>query len=107
VLLSLMDTPSTHWNNVDIPAFVQNVKAEVIDGEWGLNGIDIDLESGMPADAWAQTFINLIGEFRRVLGPISTTNSNGKAVARLSVAAYRPDLEQPISYSDGKGVGLA
>src|SRR5438270_1634636 len=37
VLMSLMDTSSTHWDNVDIPAFAQNFKATVIDGEWGLN----------------------------------------------------------------------
>lgn len=96
VLLSLMDTKSTHWNNVDIPAFVQNVKAEVIDGEWGLNGIDVDLESQMPGSVWSQTFITLIQELRRVLGPKSTTDSNGKAIARLSVAAFLPTVEQKI-----------
>ena len=101
VVMSLMDTSTTHWNNVDIPAFVQNFKAEVIDGEWGLNGVDIDLESGMPSGVWAQTFTSLIQEFRGVLGPKGTTNSNGQCVSRISVAAYRPSLEQPILQAAG------
>ena len=101
VLMSLMDTATTHWNNVDIPAFVQNFKNEVIDGEWGLNGVDIDLESGMPSDVWAETFTQLIQEFRSVLGPIGTTNSSGKNISRISVAAYRPSMEQPILEAAG------
>jgi hypothetical protein len=101
VLMSLMDTPSTHWNSVDIPAFAQNFKAAVIDGEWGLNGVDIDLESGMPSDVWAQTFTSLIEEFRSVLGPKGTTNSNGQCISRISVAAYRLYLEQPILQAAG------
>jgi hypothetical protein len=101
VLMSLMDTSSTHWNNVDIPAFVQNFKDVVIDGVWGLNGVDIDLESGMPQNVWAQTFTSLIQEFRSVLGPKGTTNSNGQCVSRISVAAYRLNLEQPILQAAG------
>jgi hypothetical protein len=101
VVMSFMDTPDTHWNDVDIPAFVQNVKAEVIDGEWGLNGIDIDLESGMPPGVWAATFTKLIQQFRKTLGPKGTTGKNGQCVSRLSVAAYRPSLEQPILQAVG------
>ena len=101
VLMSLMDTSSTHWNDVNIPAFAQNFKNEVIDGAWGLNGVDIDLESGMPSDVWAQTFTSMIQEFRSVLGPIGTTNSKGQCVSRISVAAYRPGLEQPILQEAG------
>ncbi|SRR6266404_1715149 len=96
VLMCVMDTPSTHWNNVDISAFVQNFKDVAIDGEWGLNGVDIDLESGMPGGDYNQTFISLIQEFRKVLGPIGATNSNGQCVSRISVAAYQPQLEGPV-----------
>jgi chitinase len=101
VLMSLMDTSSTHWNNVNLQAFAENFKAEVIDGEWGLNGVDIDLESGMPSDVWAQTFTSMIQTFRSVLGPIGTTNSNRQCVSRMSVAAYRPSLEQPVLQAAG------
>lgn len=101
VVMSLLDTPSTHWNHVDIPAFVRSFKAEVIDGPWGLNGVDIDLESGMPADVWAETFTRLIEEFRHVLGPKDTTNAQGQCVSRISVAAYRPWLEDPILKAAG------
>lgn len=101
VLMSLMDTSTTHWNDVDIPAFAANFKEVVIDGPWGLNGVDIDLESGMPANVWADTFTEMIEEFRSVLGPIGTTDSSGKNVSRISVAAYRPSLEQPILEAAG------
>lgn len=101
VLMSLMDTPSTHWNDVKIPTFVQNFKDVVIDGEWGLNGVDIDLESRMPEGVWAGTFTSMIQEFRSVLGPKGTTNSNGQCISRISVAAYRLRLEQPILEAAG------
>jgi len=96
VVMCLLDTPSTHWNQIDIPTFVQNFKQEVIDGEWGLNGVDIDLESKMPLEVWAPTFTTLIQEFRKVLGPIGSTDSNGKPNARVSVVAYQTTKEQPI-----------
>jgi chitinase len=96
VLISFMDTTLTHWNNVDHQAFAQNVKDQIIDGPWGLNGVDIDLESGMPSNVWVQTFINLLTALRNALGPIGATNANGKYISRISVAAYRPTLEQPI-----------
>lgn len=96
VLMCVMDTPSTHWNDVDIPSFVQNFKDLAIDGDWGLNGVDIDLESKMPAADYNDTFISLIQEFRKVLGPIGTTNGNGQCISRMSVAAYVPELEGPV-----------
>eukprot|EP00755_Sulcionema_specki_P037913 Sspe_Gene.109870::Locus_90099_Transcript_1_3_Confidence_0.400_Length_1105::g.109870::m.109870 len=63
VLMSVMDTPDTHWENVDIPAFVRNA-VEVIVGEWGCDGVDIDGESG---GATVDDFVQLVGEFRRQL----------------------------------------
>lgn len=100
VLMSLMDTADTHWNNVDIPTFVKTFKRDIIDGEWGLNGVDIDLESGMPSNVWAPTFTKLIKEFRNVLGTKSASPL-GQTKSRISVAAYRPELEQPILEAAG------
>ncbi|HET6842947.1 MAG TPA: hypothetical protein VFK06_14930 [Candidatus Angelobacter sp.] len=68
VLMSFMDTPSTHWNNVNIPDFVNSVQQEVITGGWNLNGVDIDLESGMTSN-WVDSFVNLISSLRNTLGP--------------------------------------
>ena len=101
VLMCLTDSPSAPWNDVNIPAFVRNFKRDIIDGDWGLNGVDIDLESGMNGDVSASTFIRLIREFRAVLGPIDTTNSNGRYVSRISVAAYWPTLDQSILENAG------
>jgi chitinase len=97
VLVSFMDTPTTHWNNVDLAAFAQSVQQTVI-GEWGMNGVDIDLESGMPSSVWASTFTALIQQLRSTLGPASGAN------AKLSVAAYRPSLEMPILKAAGQSL---
>jgi len=96
VLMSLMDTPTVHWNDIDITAFAQNVVATAINGPWGLNGIDIDLESRMPGAVWAYTFEQLISAFRTALGPLGQTNKNGQVNSRLSVAAYNPGGEEPV-----------
>jgi hypothetical protein len=101
VLMSIMDTKDTHWNNVDIPAFVRNFKEVAIDGPWGLNGVDIDLESGMPSGVWADTFTSLITEFRKVLGPKGTLNSGGQCISRISVAGYVPSGEVPVLQAAG------
>ena len=67
VLISLMDTPSTHWNVVDKRAFAKDVAARAI-GEWGLDGVDIDAESGMPQAGFVVSFVELIQEMRRAIG---------------------------------------
>jgi hypothetical protein len=100
VLMCVMDTPSTHWNDVDIPAFVQNFKDVAIDGEWGLNGVDIDMESQTPGD-YTKIMTSLIREFRKVLGPIGTT-ANGQCISRMSVAAFTPDTDNPVLTVVGK-----
>lgn len=67
VSMSLMDSSTIHWNNVDIPSYVQSVQ-QVAMGQWGLNGIDVDAESGMPADVYVDTMVNLVTSLRQALG---------------------------------------
>ena len=101
VLMSLVDTPAARWSDVNIPVFVKNFKAEMIDGDWGLNGVDIDLESEMRGEVCAETFINLIREFRSALGPMDTINAKGQNVSRISLATCRPELEHTILQNIG------
>jgi hypothetical protein len=89
VLMCLMDSSSIHWNQVDLPAYAQSVKSIAID-QWGCDGIDIDLESGMPSDVWAKTFIALARALRTALGPKGTPG------ARLTMTGYIPSLEEPV-----------
>jgi len=68
VLLSILDTPETHWYpDVDIDEFAQNISKSV--NEWGLGGIDVDAESGMidPSNHYVSTFVHLIKSLRRYL----------------------------------------
>jgi hypothetical protein len=70
VLMSFMDTPSTHWNSVNVTTFAQSVEQQVMASSgWGLNGVDIDLESGMPSNLWVDTFVKLIVALRKAIGP--------------------------------------
>lgn len=68
VSMTLMDSPTIHWNQVDIPSYVQNVNQVAIQ-QWGLNGIDIDAESGMPDDVYVSTMVNLVKSMRAAIGP--------------------------------------
>jgi hypothetical protein len=65
--MSLMDTPDVTWDQVDMPTYVKSVR-EVAMGEWGLNGIDIDAESGMPGNVYVDTMVNLVTSLRNELG---------------------------------------
>lgn len=101
VLVSFMDNDTTPWTKVDPHAFAANVKATMIDGEWGLNGVDVDLESNMPSDVWASTFIGLIRALRSALGPLGTVNEQGMNCSRLSAVGYVPPYEQPVLEATG------
>lgn len=68
VSMSLMDSSTMHWNQVNIPAYVQSVNQVAIQ-QWGLNGIDIDAESGMPDDVYVATMVNLVKSMRAAIGP--------------------------------------
>jgi len=94
VLMCLMDSSSIHWNQVNLPAYAQSVKSIAID-QWGCDGVDIDLESGMPSAVWADTFIALAKELRTVLGPKGTPG------ARLSMTGYVPSREKPVLQAIG------
>ena len=68
VILSLIDTPTTNWNKIDLNIFAESVKNIAID-EWGLDGIDIDAESSMEEADYAPAFIELITAVRKAIGP--------------------------------------
>lgn len=68
VSMTLMDSGTIHWNNVDIPSYCANVN-EVALGQWGLDGIDIDAESGMPDDVYVDTMVSLVTNMRSAIGP--------------------------------------
>jgi len=65
VLVSIIDSPSTHWDQVDIPKFAQSAKEILID-QWGVDGFDIDAESGMQNN-YVSNFILLASELKKVL----------------------------------------
>jgi hypothetical protein len=67
VLMSILDTPQTHWNNLNIKEFIISMKQIVID-KWGCDGIDIDAESGMPDNVYVQYFVELVQEVRKAIG---------------------------------------
>ena len=67
VLMSILDTPQTHWNVLNIPDFANSMKQIAID-KWGCDGIDIDAESGMPENVYIDNFIELIKEVRLAIG---------------------------------------
>ena len=57
VFFSILDTPETHWNQIDLKLFAKNLK-QLMD-EWNIDGIDIDAESGMEINDYIDSFINL------------------------------------------------
>ena len=53
ILLSIIDNPTYHWNNVNLDLFTDNVLTII--NEWGLDGIDIDGQSGMSEHCFVRT----------------------------------------------------
>lgn len=97
VLMSLMDTPSTHWNQVDIDAFVASVKNTVMssgEGNWNLQGVDIDLESGMPDEVWVETFTTLIQKLRAELGPSAIITADAFTLGPYETAVLTATKDQ-------------
>jgi len=74
VIASLLDTPETHWNTVDMAQFSKSLSTLI--EEWGFDGIDIDAESGMPSSQYISSFVSLIKTCRSLLpesAPLSYT----------------------------------
>ena len=89
VIMSLIDTPSTNWNQIDLVTFAQSVKNIVID-EWGLYGVDIDAESSMDPTDYVPAFIELAAEIRKAIGPdkiLTCTCYKGNADDQTILAA--------------------
>jgi chitinase len=57
ILLSIIDNPTYHWNNVNLDIFTDNVF--ILINEWGLDGIDIDGQSGMSEHCFVHRFTDL------------------------------------------------
>jgi Glycosyl hydrolases family 18 len=94
VAMSFMDTPTAHWNNVNVTTFAQTVAQQVIGSSgWGLNGVDVDLESDMDSSVWAKTFINLIKALRTAIGPnaILTADAYTQTQAEMEVLKETKD----------------
>lgn len=72
VSMTLMDSGTIHWNNVNIPSYVASVNSVALgptsSGGWGLNGIDIDAESGMDPSAYVATMVDLVNSMRNAIG---------------------------------------
>jgi hypothetical protein len=70
VIMSINGNPNWHghpggWTNLNPQQFAQNV-AQIVIGDWGLDGVDLDNEaSAVPGE----NFVQVIGALRQVLGP--------------------------------------
>ena len=103
VFMSILDTPQTHWNVVDIPKFAQSVKEIALD-EWGVDGLDIDAESGMTSN-YIESFISLAENLKLVLGdkPLTYTcytGTQGPDGKILKVIKDKLDWIQLMAYFD-------
>ena len=62
ILMSIIDSPTIHWNTIDKVKFAKSVN-EIAINKWGLDGIDIDAESGM-SENYCENFISLVENIR-------------------------------------------
>lgn len=103
VFFSILDTPETHWNQIDLKLFAKNLK-QLID-EWNIDGIDIDAESGMEINDYIDSFINLAtyikNEIRsKPLIYTCYTGIDGPDGKILSVIHNKIDFIQLMAYFD-------
>jgi hypothetical protein len=103
VFFSILDTPETHWDQIDLKIFAKNLK-KVMD-EWKIDGIDIDAESGMPSDVYIENFINLATCIKNEIGNKSLiytcyTGTEGPDGKILSVIKNKLDFIQLMAYFD-------
>lgn len=71
VYVSILDTPQTHWDKINLLTFAKSLKS-LIDN-WNLDGVDIDAESGMNPDNYIETFINLAKIVKAEIGNLPLT----------------------------------
>jgi chitinase len=114
VLMSIIDSPTVHWDQVNIPNFANSVKEIILD-KWGCDGLDIDAESGM-ANNYISNFILLATELKRVLNNkiltytcyTGTQGPDGEILKHINdfidwvqIMAYFDDFDDMISlYND-------
>ena len=105
VTMSLLDTPETHWNIVDKDTFAESI-GEIAFEKWGVDGLDIDAESGMPDSVFVQNFVDLIKALRKTNGdkfPISYTcylGTNGPDKDIINQVKEEIDFLQLMAYFD-------
>jgi Glycosyl hydrolases family 18 len=105
VLMSFMDTPTTWWNSVNVTTFAQSVAQEVMAASgWGLNGVDVDLESGMPANVWVDTFVSLITALRTAIGPSAILTADAYTQSANETAVLEQTKDQ-LSWVNTMGYG--
>lgn len=87
VLISIMDTKSVHWNDVDHNIFVYNVLTLM--ELWNLDGINIDGESGMAKRVYVRNFVRLIKTFRKTM---DNWTANGNLTRKLLTYSTYQDI---------------
>lgn len=71
VYVSILDTPDTHWDSINLLTFAKSLKGLIDD--WKLDGVDIDAESGMNPDNYVNSFINLAKFVKAEIGNLPLT----------------------------------
>jgi len=105
VLLSIIDNPDNHWNQIDIDLFCKDTYEKMIVG-WGLDGIDIDAESAMPESVYVQCFVTLATSLHKymssdkILSYTCYTGSAGPDGAILSKIRTKIDFINLMAYFD-------
>jgi hypothetical protein len=105
VTMSLLDTPETHWHVVDKQVFAESAYEIAIE-RWGLDGFDIDAESGMPDTVIAQNFVDLTHALRtklgnkRILSYTCYTGISGPDGDILPKIQHQIDYVQLMAYFD-------
>jgi len=67
VLASIMSTDSYFWNSIDNPREFAQKAVDLVVGQWGLDGIDIDPEMGNNTIKPKESFIEVVGALREAL----------------------------------------
>lgn len=104
VLMSILDTPQTHWDTVNFKIFGNSLYNLM--KEWDIDGFDIDAESGMPGNVFAQKFIELINcvhdviDEDQLLTYTCYTGASGYDGEILKASAHKINFLQTMAYFD-------